>query len=46
MTAGFYPETAITPIPRTLGMPGLSLLDGAPEVYIVDVMTGTARQAG
>jgi len=24
----------------------LSLLDGAPEVYMVDVMTGTARQAG
>ena len=33
-------------IPRTLGMTGLSLLDGAPEVYMVDVMTGTARQAG
>jgi hypothetical protein len=27
-------------------MTGLSLLDGAPEVYMVDVMTGTARQAG
>jgi hypothetical protein len=46
LTAGFYPETANTPISRTLGMPGLSLLDGAPEVYMVDVMTGTARQAG
>jgi hypothetical protein len=29
-----------------LGMTGLSLLDGAPEVYMADVMTGTARQAG
>lgn len=25
---------------------GLSLLDGTPEVYMVDVMTGTERQAG
>jgi len=27
-------------------MTDLSLLDGAPEVYMVDVMTGTVRQAG
>jgi quinol monooxygenase YgiN len=33
-------------IPRALGMTGLSLLGGAPEVSMVDVMTGTARQAG
>ena len=32
-------------IPRELGMTGLSLLGGAPEVHMVDVMTGTARQA-
>jgi quinol monooxygenase YgiN len=32
-------------IPRALGMTGLSLLGGAPEVSMVDVMTGTARQA-
>ncbi len=31
-------------IPRELGMTGLSLLGGAPEVHMVDVMTGTARQ--
>jgi hypothetical protein len=34
------------PGPSALGTTGLSLLDGAPEVYMVDVMTGTARQAG
>ena len=33
-------------IPRELGMTGLALLGGAPEVYMVDVMTGTSRQAG
>jgi quinol monooxygenase YgiN len=32
-------------IPRALGMTGLSLLGGAPEVHMVDVMTGTARVA-
>jgi quinol monooxygenase YgiN len=32
-------------IPRRLGITGLSLLGGAPEVSMVDVMTGTARQA-
>ena len=31
-------------IPRELGLVGLSLLGGAPEVHLVDVMTGTARQ--
>ena len=31
-------------IPRALGMTGLALLGGAPEVHMVDVMTGTARQ--
>lgn len=31
-------------IPRDLGMTGLALLGGAPEVHMVDVMTGTARQ--
>ena len=31
-------------IPRELGMTGLALLGGAPEVHMVDVMTGTARQ--
>jgi quinol monooxygenase YgiN len=31
-------------IPRDLGLVGLSLLGGMPEVYMVDVMTGTARQ--
>ena len=31
-------------IPRELGMTGLSLLGGAPEVHMVDVMTGTSRQ--
>ena len=31
-------------IPRELGMTGLSLLGGAPEVHMVDIMTGTARQ--
>ena len=32
-------------IPRALGMTGLALLGGAPEVHMVDVMTGTARVA-
>jgi len=31
-------------IPRALGMTGLSLLGGTPEVYMVDIMVGTARQ--
>ena len=31
-------------IPRERGMTGLSLLGGAPEVHMVDVMVGTARQ--
>jgi len=31
-------------IPRELGMTGLSLLGGAPEVHMVDVMVGTSRQ--
>lgn len=31
-------------IPRELGMTGLALLGGVPEVYMVDVMAGTARQ--
>jgi quinol monooxygenase YgiN len=31
-------------IPRALGMTGLSLLGGAPEVHMVDIMTGTSRQ--
>ena len=31
-------------IPRALGMTGLSLLGGTPEVHMVDVMVGTARQ--
>jgi quinol monooxygenase YgiN len=31
-------------IPRALGVLGLSLVGGAPEVHMVDVMTGTARQ--
>ena len=31
-------------IPRALGLTGLSLLGGTPEVHMVDVMTGTARQ--
>ena len=31
-------------IPRALGMTGLSLLGGAPEVSMVDVMVGTSRQ--
>lgn len=31
-------------IPRDLGVLGLSLVGGAPEVSMVDVMTGTARQ--
>ena len=31
-------------IPRALGMTGLSLLGGAPEVHMVDIMVGTARQ--
>jgi quinol monooxygenase YgiN len=31
-------------IPRALGMTGLALLGGAPEVHMVDIMVGTARQ--
>ncbi len=31
-------------IPRDLGLVGLSLLGGMPEVHMVDVMTGTSRQ--
>jgi quinol monooxygenase YgiN len=31
-------------IPRELGLIGVSLLGGMPEVHMVDVMTGTARQ--
>jgi len=31
-------------IPRELGITGLSLLGGTPEVHMVDVMVGTARQ--
>jgi quinol monooxygenase YgiN len=31
-------------IPRELGITGLSLLGGTPEVHMVDVMAGTARQ--
>jgi len=31
-------------IPRELGITGLALLGGTPEVYSVDVITGTARQ--
>ena len=31
-------------IPRALGITGLSLTEGAPDVHMVDVMTGTARQ--
>jgi quinol monooxygenase YgiN len=31
-------------IPRAVGVLGLSLVGGAPEVHLVDVMTGTARQ--
>jgi len=31
-------------IPRAVGVLGLSLVGGAPEVHMVDVMTGTARQ--
>ena len=31
-------------IPRALGMTGLSLLGGAPEVHMVDILTGTSRQ--
>ena len=31
-------------IPRALGMTGLALLGGAPEVHMVDIMTGTSRQ--
>jgi len=33
-------------IPRALGITGLSLLGGTPEVHMVDVMAGTARQQG
>lgn len=33
-------------IPRALGITGLSLLGGTPEVHMVDVMAGTARQRG
>ena len=32
--------------PSALGINGLTPLDGAPEIYTVAVMTGTARQAG
>ena len=31
-------------IPRELGMTGLALLGGAPEVSLVDIITGTSRQ--
>ena len=31
-------------IPRALGITGLSLLGGTPEVHMVDVIVGTARQ--
>jgi quinol monooxygenase YgiN len=31
-------------IPRAVGVLGLSLVGGAPEVHMVDIMTGTARQ--
>ena len=31
-------------IPRALGITGLSLLGGTPEVHMVDVFVGTARQ--
>ena len=31
-------------IPRELGLTGLALLGGAPEVSMVDVITGTSRQ--
>ena len=31
-------------IPRELGITGLSLLGGTPEVHMVDVIVGTARQ--
>ncbi len=31
-------------IPRALGMTGLALLGGAPEVSMVDIITGTSRQ--
>jgi hypothetical protein len=31
-------------IPRALGITGLSLLGGAPEVHMVDIITGTSRQ--
>jgi len=31
-------------IPRELGLVGLTLLGGAPEVSMVDVITGTSRQ--
>jgi len=31
-------------IPRELGLIGVTLLGGMPEVHMVDVMTGTARQ--
>jgi quinol monooxygenase YgiN len=33
-------------IPRELGLIGVSLLGGMPEVHMVDVMTGTSRQQG
>ena len=33
-------------IPRDLGMTGLSLLGGVPEVSLVDIMAGSARQQG
>ena len=31
-------------IPRELGLTGLALLGGAPEVSMVDIITGTSRQ--
>ena len=31
-------------IPRELGLTGLALLGGAPEVSLVDIITGTSRQ--
>ena len=31
-------------IPRALGITGLTLLGGAPEVHMVDILTGTSRQ--
>lgn len=47
-TLGLSRQAVVDPFQtfESLFMIGLSLLDGAPEVYMVDVMTGTARQAG